>query len=149
MRAIGAFFLLIAFSLSAAGNELVDKKLAIEYLKISRFEQIIDATVDTYNQQLFKNLPAADREKAAEFMRETVGWEAVKDQLSELVINTYTKAELKAAIAFMKTPLGASYTVKSDAFSTRFATLLSNNFQKFLREHPIQPNPAVNPDAAQ
>ena len=149
MKAIAAFILLIAFSFNAAGSEQADKKLAIEYLKISRFEQIINATVDTYNQQLFKNLPAADREKAATFMRETVGWEAVKDQLAELVINTYTKPELKAAIAFMKTPLGASYTVKSDEFSTQYATLLSNNFQKFLREHPIQPNPTVNSDAAQ
>ena len=149
MKAIAAFFLLIAFSLSATGSELADQKLAIEYLKISRFEQIIDATIETYNQQLFKNFPAADREKAATFMRETAGWETIKDQLAELVISTYTRSELKAAIAFMKTPLGASYTIKSDAFSTRFATLLSNNFQKFLREHPIRPNPTVNPDAAQ
>jgi hypothetical protein len=71
------------------------------------------------------------------------------NKIAELVISTYTRAELKAAITFMKTPLGASFTIKSDAFSAQFATLLSNNFQKFLRDHPFQANDSVNQDVAQ
>jgi len=118
-------------------------------LKVSRIEQIINTSLDTYSQQIFENIPDAERAQLDKIMREAIGWDATKNQLADLVADVYTKAELKASIAFMKTPLGASATAKSDAFSTKFSTLLSQNILKFIDEHPVQPNPAVNSDAAQ
>lgn len=149
MKIVTTFLLLIMVSFGAHASDRPDRKLAIEYLKVSRFEQMINTSLDTYSQQMFKNLPDADRVKLDKMMRDVMGWEATKNQLADLVSDVYTKAELKASIAFMKTPLGASATAKSDTFSTKFSTLLSQNLLKFIREHPVQPNPAVNPDAAQ
>jgi hypothetical protein len=140
MKALAALFFLLAFSMNAMSGEQVDNRLAIEYLKITRVEKIVDATIDAYDQQLFTSLSPAERAQALALIRETMGWEKIKESLAELVSRTYTKSELKAAIAFMKTPLGASYNLKSEVFSTQFANLLSSNIQKFLREHPIQAN---------
>ena len=147
MKAIAVFVILCTLSFSAFGSDKADKKLAVEYLKVARYEQMINTTLDTYSQQMFKNSPEADRVEMDKLMREVMGWEATKDQLADLIIGLYTKAELKAAITFMKTPLGASHTLKGDLFSNQFATLVSNNILRFIREHPIQPNPTVNPDA--
>ena len=136
MKAVTTFLLLVILSLGAHAADRPDRKLAIEYLKVSRFEQIINTSLDTYSQQIFKNIPDADRAQLDKMMREVMDWDATKDQLADLVADIYTKAELKASIAFMKTPLGASATAKSDAFSTKFSTLLSQNLLKFIREHP-------------
>jgi hypothetical protein len=114
---------------------------------VARYEQVINSSLDAYSQQMFKSLPDADRVQIDKMMREVMGWEVTKNQLADLVANVYTTAELKASIAFMKTPLGASATAKSDEFSTQFAALLSQNFLKFVREHPVQPNQTVNPNA--
>jgi hypothetical protein len=149
MKAITAFLFLVILSFGAHAADRPDRKLAIEYLKVSRIEQIINSSLDTYSQQIFKNTPEADRAQLDKMMREVIGWEATKDQLADIVSDIYTKAELKASIAFMKTPLGASATAKGDAFSAQFAALLSQNLLKFIREHPVQPNPAVNSNAAQ
>ena len=146
MKAIVTFFVLLALSFSAFGNELADKQLTIQYLKISRMEQSIDIVLDTYSQQLFQGIPQENRIEMDKLMRQVMGWDAIKDQLADIVNGLYTKAELKAAIAFMKTPLGASYTAKSDPFSAQFTTLISHNLQKFMQENPVQPNPAVKRD---
>lgn len=145
MKTVASFLILLTISFSALGKEQADKQLAIQYLKLARVEQIINTSLDTYKQQLSKEFPPEDRTKVDEMMRQAMGWDVVKDQLADLVVKVYTKAELKAAIAFMRTPLGASLTAKSDQFSAQFASLLSHNLQKFMREHPVQPNPAASP----
>ena len=149
MKPVMTFLFLFMLSFGAHAADRADTTLAIEYLKVARVEQIINSSMDSYSQQLFKNIPDADRVQMDKMMREVMGWEAIKGQLATLVADVYTKAELKASIAFMKTPLGASATAKSEAFSTQFSALISQKFLKFIREHPIQRNQAVNPDAPQ
>lgn len=147
MKQIATLLVFFILSFGAHATDRANKKLAMEYLRLSRVEQIINASLDTYSQQIFKDIAEEDRIQIDKMMQEVIGWEATKDQLAELVVNVYTKAELRAAIAFMKTPLGASYTIKGDAFSAQFANMLSHNLVMFVRDHPIQPNPEVNPDA--
>jgi len=148
MKTATTFLLLVMLSFVVNASDRPDRKLAIEYLKASRFEQIINSSLDTYSQQMFKSLPDTDRVQLDKMIREVVGWDATKDQLADIVGDVYTKAELKASIAFMKTPLGASATGKGDAFSVKFSSLLSQNLLKFVLEHPIPPSPAGDPDAA-
>ncbi len=147
MKKVVFFLILLTLSFSALGKEPADKQLAIQYLKLARVEQIINTSLDTYEQQLSKEFPPEDRAKFDEMLRQAMSWDAVKDQLADLVVKVYTRAELKAAIAFMKSPLGASLTAKSDQFSAQFASLLSHNLQKFMREHPMQPSPSASPAA--
>jgi hypothetical protein len=73
-----------------------------------------------------------------------MGWDAIKDQLADLVVNLYTREELKAAIAFEKSRLGASITAKNELFAKQFADLLSQNMQRFAKNNSPQPNPETN-----
>ena len=147
MKVITTILWLFFFSFAAHAADKPDRGLALEFLEVARYEQVINSTLDTYNQQIFQGLPDAVRAQMDKMMREVMGWEATKNQLIDLVVNIYTAAELKAYIAFMKTPLGASATAKSDEFSKQLSTLLSQNIMKFISEHPVQPDQAGNPSA--
>ena len=109
-----------------------DKDRAIEYLKLSRIDEAIAESINTYDAQLFANAPAAERAKLRALLETTMGWEAIRDRLAEIVTQVYTPQELDASIAFMKTPLGASATAKSGEFSRQFAGLLAANLQLTL-----------------
>lgn len=125
------FFVIVAF-LGAALPALAqagDKDRAIEYLKLSRVDEAIAETIETYEAQLLPNVPAEDQANLRRLMQETLGWDAIKDRLAEIVMNVYSPQELDASIAFMKSPLGASATAKSGEFSRQFAGLLAANFQ--------------------
>jgi hypothetical protein len=147
VKVASLFLACLVLSSSAFGDEKADKKLAIEYLRMSRFEQIIDATVDSYSQSMFKDMSSEDRAKFKEAMNATMGWEAIKDQLADIVIRVYTKQELKASIAYMKSKLGASMTAKGEQFSSMMAAQMSGNFQKFIQEHPLPSTPPAKPGA--
>ena len=148
MKTVTTFLLISLISFGVHASDKPDRKLALEYLKVSRYEQIANTSLDTYSQQLFKDLPDAERAQFDKMMQEVMGWEATKNQLADLVADVYTKAELKASIAFMKTPLGASVAAKNDVLSAKYSAFISQNLLKFIREHPIQPDPADNSGAA-
>jgi hypothetical protein len=149
MRRMAAILMFMAFSLSGIGNaigeERSDKVLAIEYLQVSKFEQGINAAIDTYSLQLYGNMPEAERPHLKKFMQNTMGWDAIKDQLADLVVKLYTREELNSAIAFEKSRLGASIAAKNEQFSKQFAELLSQNMQRFAQKNSL-PSPAANPD---
>lgn len=124
-------FMVVAF-LGATLPAIVlagDKDRAIEYLKLSRIEEALAESMNTYDAQLLPNAPAGERAMLRKFMEETAGWDAIKDRLAEIVVAVYTPQELEASIAFMKSPLGASATAKSGEFSRQFSALLAANFQ--------------------
>lgn len=149
MKTVVTFLISIAFAVNAYAAESADKKLAIEYLKVSQFEQIIDASIEAYSRQLLGNVPKDNRVFFEKMMRDTMGWEAIKDDLANLVIGTYSKGELKAYLGFAKTPLGATFNAKTVRFTDEFSVLLANNLQKFIKQVPPSPNSTVNPAAAQ
>ena len=147
MKLVSLLIACLMLSVNAFASERPNKKLAIEYLEIARFEQITNTTIDTYSRDLFKEMPKEDQAKFNKLLNDIVGWEATKNQLAEIVLKVYTKQELTAAIAYMKSKLGASMTAKSEEFSNLYSAGIANNFKKFIQEHPIPPNPAVNPEA--
>jgi hypothetical protein len=144
MKKIAAILMFMAFISSGIGNaiakERTNKELALEYLQLSKFEQTINASIDAYSLQL----PDADKQQFKKYMREVMGWDAIKDQLSDLVVNLYTREELNAAIAFEKSRLGASITAKNELFAKQFADLLSQNMQRFAKNNSPQPNLETN-----
>lgn len=146
MRRIAVIFILLAFSSNGIGEEISDKALAIEYLQVSRLEPGINAMIDTYSLQLYGNMPEAERQQPKKFMQDVMGWDAIKDQLADLVVKLYTREELNAAIAFEKSRLGASISAKNEQFSKQFTELLSQNMQRFARNNSLSPAPAAKHD---
>ena len=149
MKKIVIFLLSIAFALNAYAGEPADKKLAIEFLQVSQFEQVIEASIGAYSRQLLGSAPNENRIVFEKNMRDMMGWEATKDDLANLVIGLYSKGELEAYLAFVKTPLGASFNAKNVQFSDDFSVLLANNIQKFIQQVPVpMPSPAGHPNTA-
>ncbi len=146
MARIAAIILLMGFSAFCAGEELSDKALALEYLHVSKFEQAVDTAIDTYSLRLSGNMPDEEKIKFKKFMQDVMGWNAVKDQVAELVVRLYTREELQAAITFDKSPLGASITSKNELFSKQYAELLSHNMHQFAMQNTPQPHPAAESD---
>lgn len=142
MKQIAAILIFMAFALhgivDASGEEISDKALAIEYLQASKLEQAINVSIDTYSLQLSEQLPEADKQQFKKSMQAVMGWDAIKDQLADLVVNLYSRDELKAAIAFENSRLGASIAAKNEQFSKQFAELLSQNMQKFAQMNSHQ-----------
>jgi hypothetical protein len=139
MKRVSSLLVIFLISCNAFGADNVERRLAIEYLRLARYEQIINSTIDSYSQQLFKEMSGEDRVKFKKVLTDTMGWESTKHQLAELVIKIYTRDELNAAIAFMKSRLGASMTAKGDRFAALMTVEISNNLQKFMQDHlPLQ-----------
>jgi hypothetical protein len=132
MKKFTLMLLLAVTSFNTYAEEKVDKKLAIEYLTISRYEEVVNASIKQYEVQLFSAAKPEDKAKIHEMLEGALGWEATKDQLANIVMNLYTKNEIEASIAFMKSPAGASATAKSEEFSIQFTNAVSANLQKVL-----------------
>jgi hypothetical protein len=147
VKIVAVLFACLMLSNNAFAGERPDKKLAIEYLEVSRFEQITNAMIDSYSRNLLMKFPQEEQQKLNKMLNDVLGWEGQKDQLAEIVIQVYTKRELQAAIAYMKSKLGASMTAKSEEFSNLYAAKIASNLQRFAQKHSPELNPAVKPDA--
>lgn len=132
MQKITLMLLLTLFSFNIYAEEKVDKELALEYLKISKYEEVVNASIQQYEIQLFGKAKPEDKAMLHDMLVDSLGWNATKDQLANIVMNLYTKKEINASIAFMKSPAGASATAKSEEFSRQFTNAISENLQKVL-----------------
>ena len=128
--------LALLYSANSFAQTTASRDLAVEYLKLSRYEEVINASIEEYKQQLVdpKASPEA-KEKFAAFLESSMGWAAVREPLTDIVLKTYTRDELKASIAFMKSPAGASATAKSGAFATSFSALLSDKLKATISKY--------------
>jgi hypothetical protein len=143
MNKTAAILVLMAFTLgsisNAIGKERTNKELALEYLQLSKFEQTINISIDTYSLPLSEHSPEPDKQQFKKSMQEVMGWDAIKDRLIDLVVKLYTREELKAAIAFEKSRLGASISAKNEQFAKQFADLLSQSLNQFAQKDSRQP----------
>jgi hypothetical protein len=148
MRMIAASLMFMAYSLNAfgdgigdaAGEVTSDKALAIQYLQISKFEQAINTAIDTYSLQLSGHISETERPQLKHYMHAVFGWDAIKDQLADLVVKLYTREELQAAITFEQSRLGSSITAKNEQFAKQFAELLSQSMQRFAQGNALRSN---------
>jgi len=124
----------VLLCVNAWADEKVSNSLAIEYLEVSKIKDVIDASIIQYEAQLFVNSKPEEKALFHEIMVGTLGWDATKDQLVDIVTSLYTKEEIEASIAFMTSPVGASATAKSEEFSTQFANMVSENIQKVMAQ---------------
>ena len=155
MRIIAATLLFMLYSLNSFGNGIgdatgaviSDKALAIQYLQLSKFEQSINTAIDTYSFQLSGHLsghlPGTERPQLKRYMQAVFGWDAIRDQLADLVVKLYTRDELRATIAFEQSRLGSSITAKNEQFAKQFAARLSQNMQRFAQNNALQSTPAA------
>ncbi len=112
------------------------RPLAVEYLELSKAKETVDATVDSYVNQIAKDNPKADRAKIQELYNRMMGWDALKEPILELVVKTFSQEELQGINEFYRTPPGQALADKSPKLSGELANLISNNLQKAFTGRP-------------
>lgn len=134
MKYFFAALCVLLMSSSAVAQQRPDRAMAIEYLKLSKVEDVTKETIKGFDEKMLKNLPPDDRNQMKDLLAQTMGWSVIKDDLVTLVMNVYTKDEINASIKFMKTPAGASAMAKSGEFSRQFSELLSGKMEAALKK---------------
>jgi len=112
------FTILFTASLILPGLTAADEKGHLEQVeilfKLTRMEQKIDDSVESVAQlQLRQNptLEASQREQLMAFLERHIGWNAVKADLYEMYMQTFTEEELKTINDFYITTTGQKVIV--------------------------------------
>jgi len=130
MKKITLALIFSLLSLNAYAEDKVDKNMAVEFLKLSKYEEVINASISQYEKQLFAAAKPEEKARYHDMLVDSMGWDAVKGQLANIVMNLYTREEIEASITFMKSPVGASAAAKSEDFSRQFTNVIAANMQK-------------------
>ncbi len=115
---------------TALADTAPSKQLIEQYLKVAEPEKSIAAQVEGYADQLAAGARAEDRAQLLQYLNATIGWATIKDQYAALVGKIYTAEELKAAMAFLRSPVGPSIVKKNQIFAKELATLIAANVQR-------------------
>ena len=112
------FGVLFATSLVLPGLSVADDQSHLEQVeilfKLTRMEQKINDSVDSVAQLQLRqnpNLDAAKRQQLMAFLERYIGWNAVRADLYEMYMQTFTEEELKTINDFYITPLGQKVIV--------------------------------------
>ena len=120
----------LLFCCCAAMADSGDRALAEELLRINGTRQAMEATVEASLRQLGSAPDDPARPAMERFVRKCFAFDALKGELTELYLENYTPDELRALIAFYRTPLGrkkarACSKVSTPRFTSSSARTLS------------------------
>lgn len=134
MKSLVIGLALIITSASTFADIPPSKQLVEQYIKQAQAEKAINAEIEGYAQQLSANAGADEKARMAEYLNAAMGWNVIKDQYATLVEKIFTTEELKASLAFLKTPVGASITTKNQRFAQEMAALIATNAQRATKQ---------------
>ena len=109
--------LLLAASLMLPGLAVADEKGHVEQVeilfKLTRMKEKIDESVESVAQLQLRQNPAmaAKSDELMDFLERHIGWNAVKADLYEMYMQTFTEDELKTINDFYITPTGQKVIV--------------------------------------
>ena len=94
-------------ALQAAGND--SHRQEVETLfRLTQMEKKIDESVQSVAQLQLRQDPglAAKQDVLMAFLEKYIGWNAIREELAEMYLQTFTEKELKAMNDFYITPTG-------------------------------------------
>ncbi len=103
------------------------RELVLEYLEVSKCEESVGSSIDTFVQQFSQQNPNADVTKFREYMYETMGWETLREPLIRIVMKYFSDQELRDVIAFYQTPSGKAVAEKSPQMNIEMSEVISAN----------------------
>jgi len=109
--------LLLAASLMLPGLAVAAEKVHVEQVeilfKLTRMKEKIDESVESVAQLQLRQNPAmaAKSDELMDFLERHIGWNAVKADLYEMYMQTFTEDELKTINDFYITPTGQKVIV--------------------------------------
>lgn len=132
--------LAVAFAATAEeppkGPKLEDKMLATALLEAEgapqMMEQTLQSTLATQMKESPELLPF--RQAFESYLRNTISYEAQRDDLAAIYLTVYTPDEIRELIRFYQTPLGR----KKAAAGTKIAVAATKMTQKKMRDNMPQ-----------
>ena len=141
MKPVALALTLLLGITSAMAETPPSPQLVRQYLQQAQPEKAIAAEVEGYAQQLGAHVRPEDKAQLREYLDATIGWNAIKDDYAALVAKTYTAAELKAAIAFLRSKEGLAITRKNQDFARAMAALIARNAQQAMGQYANRMRP--------
>lgn len=117
---------------AAAGRDA--RALAEELLQINGTRQALEATVEASLRQLGSAPDDPARPAMERFVRKCFAFDALKGELTELYLENYTPDELRALIAFYRTPLGRKKAQADARIGAALSKITNRRFAEGLPE---------------
>ena len=130
--------LLLSINTYAFETNKPSKQLVMEYLTVSEFQKVADSVAANSIAQIPNDTRPEQRALTIKMIKRTLSWDATKDQVAELVANTYTKQELEAYISFAKSPAGVTFSGKTVGFTNGLSSIFRNNNIQLMKELSAQ-----------
>ena len=111
-----------------------DRALAEELLRINGTRQAMEATVEASLRQLGSAPDDPARPAMERFVRKCFAFDALKGELTELYLENYTPDELRALIAFYRTPLGRKKAQADARIGAALSKITNRRFTEGLPE---------------
>ncbi len=111
-----------------------DRALAEELLRINGTRQAMEATVEASLRQLGSAPDDPARPAMERFVRKCFAFDALKGELTELYLENYTPDELRALIAFYRTPLGRKKAQADARIGAALSKITNRRFAEGLPE---------------
>lgn len=117
------------FSVQGSTDE-IKEKLVLEYIKLTKIEDIFSSTIEVYVQQRVSANPSINADQLGSFHNQFIGWEVLKEPIIKIVSDLLTKEELIAVNNFYKTKHGISYANKTHALNTSLADFIAKKINQ-------------------
>ena len=124
----------LLFCCGAARADSGDRALAEELLRINGTRQAMEATVEASLRQLGSAPDDPARPAMERFVRKCFAFDALKGELTELYLENYTPDELRALIAFYRTPLGRKKAQADARIGAALSKITNRRFAEGLPE---------------
>ncbi len=124
----------LLFCCCAAMADSSDRALAEELLRINGTRQAMEATVEASLRQLGSAPDDPARPAMERFVRKCFAFDALKGELTELYLENYTPDELRALIAFYRTPLGRKKAQADARIGAALSKITNRRFAEGLPE---------------
>ena len=124
----------LLFCCCAAMADSGDRALAEELLRINGTRQAMEATVEASLRQLGSAPDDPARPAMERFVRKCFAFDALKGELTELYPENYTPDELRALIAFYRTPLGRKKAQADARIGAALSKITNRRFAEGLPE---------------
>lgn len=128
------FLLALAFCIPslAFAHEAPSRERILEFLRLANMEQSLNASLDVMTQQMLPGMPPEEKQGFRCLMNRVMGWESMQADYVQAAQELYTREELDAYIAFLKTPLGAAINAKNEQLLRRLSELMASRFANLV-----------------
>jgi hypothetical protein len=126
MKSLAIATTLFFCSTLAVADEASKRKLVDQLMASSGFQEGIEGQIDAYMEMIPSGSSESAKKRWRDLANKTMGWDAIKDGLADLISKTYTEAELSAELHYLESPEGKSAKSKVRQFEHDYALLLAD-----------------------